>query len=355
MLSSKPCFSYLSFMILVTGGTGLVGSHLLWELTTHGHSVRATYRSDASLQKTKALFSYKQKKQDNALNNQDLYKEIQWFKADITDIPTLEQAFLGITQVYHCAALVSFDPARLKEMQKVNMEGTANLVNLSLQYKVDKFCHVSSVATLGMIKTERALTEEDHWTPHKNNTVYSITKFASEAEVWRGTQEGLPAVIVNPAIILGEGPYQEGSGRFFKHVYKKNRFTAPGGNDFVDVQDVVNIMIKLMESPVQNERFIIAAEHWAYKQFFEQIAKNFEVSPPSIVIKRWQLQTLRVLDYLANLLTGKPRKVLRNTLDAAFRHRHFDASKIKKTLNYTFLPIKESIKRVAAHYKEHQP
>lgn len=336
-------------MVLVTGGTGLVGSHLLWELISRGEKVRALYRSKKSLDAVKNLFKYK----ELDLEEKGFYDTIEWFQADLTNIPSLERAFSGVHYVYHCAALVSFDPDRFKELQKVNMEGTANLVNLSLEYDVEKFCHVSSVGALGRAQ-KGPTSEQNFWVPHKNNSVYSITKFASESEVWRGTQEGLHAVIVNPVIILGEGFYSKGSGSFFNYVGKQSRYSVPGSNDFVDVLDVVNIMILLVEKSIKNERFILSAGHLKYNKLFTQIAQHLNVKPPKLMLKRWQMNMARVLDYLSHVLFRTERTLFRNTVESSFKKTRFDSTKLKNELNYKYIPLEETIKRVSAHYATHR-
>src|SRR6476620_11680079 len=125
-------------MVLITGATGLVGSHLALHLAENGESVRAIYRSLASLQKAKSLFALYRK--------ESLFDKIEWVHADIIDIPSLYSAFENIEFVYHCAALVSFDPNDEKALRKTNIEGTANIVNFCLQFNVVKLCHVSSIA-----------------------------------------------------------------------------------------------------------------------------------------------------------------------------------------------------------------
>lgn len=210
-------FAYLSAMILVTGGTGLVGAHLLWQLIASGEKVRATYRSEQSKVAVEELFRYKAKNENEVLQAQSFFQKIEWVQADINDIPALEAAFDQVAYVYHSAALVSFDPALFNKIQHINKEGTANMVNLSLKYGITKFCHVSSIGALGTTQNNAPITESTFWTPSRENSVYGISKFASETEVWRGTQEGLNAVIVNPAIIVGEGFYDSGSGSFFTY------------------------------------------------------------------------------------------------------------------------------------------
>ena len=191
-------------MVLVTGGTGLVGSHLLLKLAQQNKSVRALYRKGANLERVKTVFSYYSK------NSKSLYETIEWAEADLNDLPKLTLAFKDITHVYHCAAYISFDPSNYKILRATNIKGTANIVNLSIANKVEKLCYVSSVATLGY--DADLITEETQWEGNQNQSVYAISKYGAEMEVWRASQEGVAAVIVNPGVILGPGFWNSGSG-----------------------------------------------------------------------------------------------------------------------------------------------
>ena len=250
-------------MILVTGGTGLVGSHLLYKLTSQGKNVRAIYRNEVTKESVSEVF---------ALFTTDvsiLLNKIEWVKADLNDLPALSNAFANVTLVYHCAAYISFDPKDYLLLRKVNIEGTANIVNLCIKNNVKKLCYVSSIAALGKELHHKKITEETYWNPETaNNSVYGITKYGAEMEVWRGTQEGVPAVIVNPGIILGSGYWNQGSGTLFKMVKKGVAYKTTGKTGFVDVLDVVDVMVTLMESIIINERYILVAENVAFNDVF---------------------------------------------------------------------------------------
>ncbi|NCP89793.1 MAG: NAD-dependent epimerase/dehydratase family protein, partial [Flavobacteriales bacterium] len=201
-------------MILVTGGTGLVGSHLLYKLASEGEKVRAIYRNERKLSNIKNVFSC------YTADYMPLYDSIEWLQADILDIPSLTRAFNNIAYVYHCAAFVSFEPDKYHLLRKTNIEGTANMVNLCIAHHVKKLCYVSSIATLGNPENLKEITEETEWNAEANNTIYAITKYGAEIEVWRGSQEGLSVVIVNPGVILGAGIWRYGSGNLFTKAYK---------------------------------------------------------------------------------------------------------------------------------------
>jgi len=330
-------------MILVTGGTGLVGSHLLYKLLQTNKKVRAIYRRAHKLDAVKNVFSYYSK------DWEVLYNKIEWIEADITDIPKLQDAFKAIKQVYHCAAFISFEPDKYKTLRKINIQGTANIVNLCISHKVEKLCYVSSIAAIGQTTNpENLINENTSWNPVADNSVYAITKYGAELEVWRGTQEGLDTVVVNPGIILGPGFWSGGgSGSLFKQIHKGLAYYTNGGSAYVDVYDVVDIMTRLMNSKIKNEGFILVAENLLFKNFNHKTAKALNVSKKQKLIKPWLLQILWRLDWLKHKLFGKRRqlsKQLANTITTITKH---DNSKIKTALDYEFTDIDVSINKVS--------
>jgi len=330
-------------MILVTGGTGLVGSHLLYKLLQTEKKVRAIYRRAHKLEAVKHVFSYYSE------NWKALFNKIEWVEADITDIPKLQDAFLGIKQVYHCAAFISFEPDKYRTLRKINIEGTANIVNLCISQGISKLCYVSSIAAIGQAnKPEDLINENTPWNPEADNSVYAITKYGAEMEVWRGTQEGLDAIVVNPGIILGPGFWRSGgSGSLFRQIYKGLPYYTSGGSAYVDVNDVADTMIQLMHSALKNEAYILIAENLLFKDFNKLTAKDLNVSKKQNLIKPWQLDILWRLDWLKHKIFGKRRqlsKQLAKTISTVTRH---DNSKIKTALDYKFTPIEVSIKKVS--------
>ncbi len=333
-------------MILVTGGTGLVGSHLLYSLISSGENVRATYRREKTLKRVKHVFSYFS---DNAEN---LYKNIDWFEADINDIPRLQEAFKGITHVYHCAAFVSFEPDKYKVLRKINIEGTANIVNLCIKNTIKKLCYVSSIAAIGHHENpEKLINEKTAWNPEDDNSVYAITKYGAELEVWRGTQEGLNVVIVNPGVVLGAGYWKGGSsGNLFKQVYDGMRYYVNGVVGYVDVFDVINTMTQLMESTIKNEGFILVSENLIFKDFQYKVAKALNVKPAKKEAKPWMLSLGWRLDWLKHHLFGTRRRLSKQNTKSFVSITKYDNSKIKDALNFQFKPIDQSIKDVSNLY-----
>lgn len=334
-------------MILVTGGTGLVGSHLLYSLLSKGLEVRAIHRESSTFKKVKKVFNY----YTDASNAEMLFNKINWHSASLNDIPLLSDAFIGITKVYHCAAYINFDPKRYNTLKKTNIEGTANIVNLSITYKVKKLCYVSSIATIGNTIDGSLINEETDFNPDENNNVYSLTKYGAEMEVWRGTQEGLDAVIVNPGVIFGSGFWNTGSGVIMNIGFRGIPIYTPGSVGVVDVLDVVTAMTSLMESSIKNERFILVGKNPSYKELLTLLAKHFGKKPPHKSIAKWKLNAVSKIDWLFHTLFKTRRKLLKPTVDSLYTTNEYDGSKIEKTLGFKYTPFNDTLARVIPRYK----
>lgn len=330
-------------MILVTGATGLVGSHLLYNLVSAKKRVKAIYRRAHKLESVKHVFSY------YTDDFEALFNAIEWIEADINDVPTLAEAFKDVTYVYHCAAFVSFEPDKYHQLRKINIEGTANIVNLCVANQIKKLCYVSSVAAIGHQQNpEELITEETHWNPEEDNSVYAITKYGAEIEVWRGTQEGVATVVVNPGVIIGPGFWKSGgSSSLIRQVYKGFPYFTNGSTGYVDVWDVVTIMTKLMENDIKNERFVLVSGNLTFKDFSEKVAKALGVAPAKKEASKLILELGWRLDWLNHKLFGKRRRLSKQLAKTARTVTLYDASKLENALDFEFNSIDESINKTS--------
>lgn len=331
-------------MILVTGGTGLVGAHLLLHLAESEANIRAIYRECGALEKTKALFKLYQKGR--------LFSNIDWVLADITEVPSLEIAFQDVEYVYHCAGLISYDPNDEDQLRKINIEGTANIVNFCIDKNIKKLCHVSSIAALGDLAAhETEVTEETEWNPEAPHSDYAISKHGAEMEVWRGQQEGLNVVIVNPGVIFGAGFWNQGSGEFFSRVEKGLPFYTNGSTAYIGVTDVVKIMVRLMKSDVSGERFTLIAENIPFKKVIFDIAENLNAKKPKIEAKPWLLSIAWRLDWLVSTIFRTKRKLSKYSANSLNSSDFISNQKIKNALNFEFQSIESVIKEVVSLQK----
>lgn len=328
-------------MILVTGATGLVGTHLLIKLISEKQKIRALYRTDAKKEQTKKIFLQCSPFQQN------LFDTIEWVQGDLNDIPALTIAFNGITKVYHCAAMISFNPSDYQKLRKINIEGTSNIVNLSIIHNIQKLCYVSSIATLGESAALSIIDETAEWNPESSNSVYAITKYGAEMEVWRGTQEGLNAVIVNPGIIIGAGFFDTGSGYLFKKINKGMKYYTAGIGGYVAVNDVVDIMYQLMQSTITRERYILVGENISYKNAFTLIATAIHKKTPTKSISPFTMKVAYYFQLISSTFFGTKQSIFKSYLKSAFSTSLYDNQKIKKELTYHFTPIKKAIEETA--------
>ena len=314
-------------MIFVTGASGLVGAHLITSLIEKGLSVRALYRKDIP------VFKHSEK--------------VHWVKGDILDIHSLEEALQGITQVYHCAAIVAFTPKQAAAMLHANVEGTANVVNACIAHQVQKLVYVSSVAALGRIREDGAVNETMNWTPETSNSVYGKSKYLAEMEVWRGMGEGLNVAIVNPVIILGAGDWNKGSSEIFKSAYDEFPWYTQGVSGFVDVLDVIDAMQLLMESEISGQRYIISGDNRSYRDIFTLIAKGFQKRPPHRKVTPTLAAIVWRLEAIKALFTRKTPLLTKETAATAQAVVHFKNQKFLEAFpSFKYRTIESTIERV---------
>jgi nucleoside-diphosphate-sugar epimerase len=320
--------------ILVTGATGLVGSRLLLDLVQKGREVRALRRTTSDTRILMRTFR----------GQEGLLSHIEWFDGDITEVLSVRDALEGVEEVYHAAGLVSFDPRDRSRLNEINTMGTTHVVNMSLEQGVSRLCHISSVAALGRSEPGVPVDEKTAWKISKYNSAYAVSKFNAEREVWRGMEEGLPAVILNPSIILGPGNPDTGSSLLFRAVWEGLRFYPVGSTGYVDVRDVSRIAVALMEQGRTGERFVINAENVFYRDLFRMIASAFGKRPPSVRVSAtlkelaWRLETVR------SALTGKAPRLTRETAATSSKEWRYDASMSVEATGISYIPVVESVR-----------
>lgn len=320
--------------ILVTGGTGLLGSYLLRALIARGKNVRAIHRSPYP----------------DLLSTEEA-RSIEWVKGDILDTVSLFEAMDGISEVYHCAGMVSFNPSRAATMYKINVEGTANVVNACIAKEVRKLVHVSSVSAFGRKRNHQTITEDVKWDDDSNLSAYGRSKYLAEMEVWRGIAEGLDAVIVNPSIILGVGDWNKGSSAMFKNAYKEFPWYTDGSTGLVDAADVSEIMIRLMESPVHSERFILSAENWPYRKVFTQMANGFGKKPPAMRASPWMGGLVWRWEKVKSFFSSADPLLTKETAETAQTHVFYDQSKILSHIpGFQFRALEDVIRAYCREY-----
>jgi dihydroflavonol-4-reductase len=340
-------FAIHTMEVLLTGATGFLGAHVAAGLLERGFSIKALKRSTSSLDEFHYIL--KMRRVDESLIN-----KIQWRECNLLDSYTLTKEMEGVEKIYHCAAIVSFWNRRRAEMMHANVQGTANIVNCALDAGVKKLCYASSIAALGREKDGDRIDENTPWRESKYNTQYAISKYLAEMEVWRGREEGLNTVIVNPGIIIGEGHWDKGSCRLVNTAAKGLNFYTRGKNGYVDVLDVARAMIDLMESNISGERFILVGDNVPFKEFFSLLSKEFGKPSPRIPVGRMLAQVARVLYGIKSLADGKEPLVTKETARNSQKEFNYISDKIKRELGFEFTAMEETIKRVCLAYKNNK-
>ncbi len=332
-------------MNLITGATGIVGSRILYDLLVAGMPATCLKRAGSDMVQLEKVFSFYGGESAVAL-----LQKVNWITGDLLDVESLEMAMTGASQVYHAAALVSYQKADAEQLMTVNHEGTANVVNMALDCGIDKICFISSVAALGRAKKNELTTEKNEWNSAQNTSVYGLSKFMAERELWRGSAEGLSTIIVNPSIILGAARSDQSSGALMSVLKNGPKGYPKGVGGYVDVRDVSASCIALMGGKFENEGYLLNAENLSYKKLMAIAAEVFHNDLPSLKLNPWMLKMAAYFSILKSKIDGSQPKVTLETAHSASRRNAFDNTKIKRALGRDFISVRESLEYYRAFY-----
>lgn len=323
-------------MIFVTGGTGFLGAYIIKNLVEKGQAVRALRRPASQL----PFFI-----------PSAVWEKVEWIEGDVLDVVALQEGMEGADAVVHSAAIVSFLKQNREEMYRVNIDGTANVVNMALETGVRRLLQVSSVAALGRTLNAATVSEEKKWENSKNNTHYAITKHDAEMHVWRGFAEGLEGVIINPSTILGFGNWHQSSCAIFKNAYKEFPWYTRGINGFVGVEDVAEAAVQLLFSGINEKRFIVNAENRSFQSLFTTIAEGFGKKPPHRYASKTMGEVAWRMEEIKGALTGSKPLLTKETAKIAHSHTSFDNSALLKALpSFRYRPLDAVINNACGHY-----
>ena len=328
-------------MIIVTGGTGLVGGHLLLRLAESDQPVRVLIRPGGNPRKVLSVWKH------YLQNPEDLLARFDWHDTDLLNRADLYEALEGADYIYHCAAKVSFDSRNKKAMWKTNVLATKMIVDYCIANTIRKLIYISSVAAVAKSMNGEEAEEKNGW-PVNPKSIYAKTKTLAEHEIWRGIAEGLDAVIVNPSVILGPGNWDTGSARIVKEISKGLRFYTNGATGYVDVRDVADIILRLMKSNISGERYILNSANLAFRDLFERISRELNKRPPSVCISPFFTSLLCKAEWIVSRITGKEARMSRETRIAAHSQQSYSARKIQTEFDYTFRDIGTTIQHTVS-------
>lgn len=326
-----PMEAHQKRLVLLTGGTGFLGAYILERLIQRGHAVRALKRSNSPMDLVSDL-------------------QVQWVEGDINDLGTLEDAFDGVTHVIHSAAMVSFHPKDARRMAQINVDGTANVVNMCLDNGVSKLIHVSSIAALGRNRDRLVLNEGSKWVDSPDNTRYALSKYRAEQEVWRGDAEGLPVAIVNPSVILGGGFWHTGTSRLFQQVDGGLPFYSGGRSGFVDARDVADFIVLLLESGITGERFVLNAENRTFELLFADIAAALGARKPFLRVTPWLAEVAWRVEWLKEKVMHTEPVVTRESARASLNQYIYENNKSLTVPGCSYRPLDQTIRDTAEAY-----
>ena len=328
-------------MILVTGSTGLLGSHVVVELLHKGYEVRALFRDESRKQVVYRLleFYYPSEKES-------LLQKLHWFHGDVLDLTDVEDSLVGILKVVHCAAFVSFHRRDFNALFRINRRGTANMINFALDSGVNQFIHISSTAAVGSDSqfTDGLKRETNIWNPNDEVSGYSLSKFSAEKEVWRAYEEGLPVSIVNPSVMFGPGSWEESSLKIFRTLHKGLKYYTKGSNAFVDVRDVTKLILKLIETEKTGERYLVTGSNLTFKELFDRICKQLNVKAPSKLAGPFLVGLAWRLSGILGRIQGKRPTITKESARSSQNSSKFSNEKLLRDFpDFEFTPIDETI------------
>lgn len=331
---------------LVTGGTGIVGVHLIDALLSAGHQVRVLVRPDSDRDLIRRILCHYHSDGDAR------FTRIHWAEGDLHDVGALAVAMQDVAHVYHAAALVSFDPRDKAALMRTNAEGTGHVVNAALVAGVRRLCHVSSTATIGKSPTGGEMDERMPWVLTPDTSAYSASKHEAEMEVQRGIAEGLDAVIVNPCVVLGPGAPGRSSMALVERLRQGTRFFPPGSNAYVDARDVALCMLRLMDRGTTGDRYLVVGHNLDYRTLFGLFTVAFGKPAPDKALRPWMLHLAWRVEWLRTRLLGGRALVTKATVHSALNKRSYANSKVVALTGHVFRPIADTVANVVSFAKK---
>ncbi|MBO9668692.1 MAG: NAD-dependent epimerase/dehydratase family protein [Bdellovibrio sp.] len=312
--------------VLVTGANGFLGSWLTRALVNEGHEVYALVRPKSDLSELEGI------------NCKYLY-------GDVTDVVSLLETFKGIDTVFHLAGVVAYKASDRALMERVNVQGTANVVEVCRECKVRRLVHLSSVVAIGAGYTpQEVLNENSPFNVHDLDLGYFETKHQAEVIVKKACDKGdIDAVILNPSTIYGPGDARKSSRKMMLKVAQgKLNFYTSGGVSVVAVEDVVQGILSAWKNGRKGERYILCGENILIKDLFGMIAKEAGVPAPAHQLPNKLLQVVGSFGDWMEKLGFKGPLSKENAYTATMYH-WFDSSKAQKELNFHPRPAREAI------------
>jgi len=319
--------------ILVTGGSGLLGSYLIrWFLQKGYSNITATYH------------------QTRETIPEDIRDGVIWLPLALPDKQACTDVTKGQDWVIHAAGYVSYTPADKYKLLDINQTGTEQMVNACIDQNVSHFIYVGSIGALGRETDHLTLNEKSEWVENAWSTSYGLSKYLGELEVWRAAAEGLKVSVVLPSIILGSGDWDRSSLQMIKRIVSSPGYYPTGQTGFVDVRDVTAFIGLLLEKSIVGERWLLSGSSTPYGEIYKSVARHLGMEKTFKPAPKW-LANLMLRS--SHLFKGKGigLEVLKHTYGTF----SFDASKSLTVENFSYRSLEESLRDIAAGYRQNQP
>ncbi len=312
--------------IFLTGGDGLLGSNLVRELLNKGHELKVLVQPG---RQTITL---------DGLN-------IERIEGDLLDIDSLTKAAEGAEAIYHVAASTSIWPSRNEIVNRVNIEGTQNIIALAKSLNVKKLVYVGTANSFSFGTKEEPGVEGTPYIAGKYGLDYMDSKFKAHQLIDEAVKDGVPAVVVNPTFMLGPYDSMPSSGAMVLAVYKQEvPGFAPGGRNYICVKDAAIGIANALEKGRVGESYIIGNKNMSYKEAFTLMAKTLNVKAPKIPMPKAVVLAYGKVSMWLFKLTGKKPVVSYPMAKIACDTHYFSAAKAVKELGLPQSPIEEGIK-----------
>ena len=326
--------------VFVTGATGLVGSHVLVELSKEEEvEIYAAKRTSSDLQTVAQLFKH--------YNYEAAYDKINWVDFKLEDVSTMPQ----VDEVIHTAAVVSFNPKDYGAMTKTNVDATETLLAIAKKTGVKKFGFISSIASLGRTRESNNYNEKSKWVESSSNSFYSKTKYASEQKVIAANSEEMKTFIINPGVILGPCDWNKSSGTIFKTAIKGIKFYTKGINGFVDARDVSKAMLLVMKQGVASEKHIVVGENIAYRDVFTKIAQQTNSTIPSIYANKLMTEIGWRIAKMKAKSKGESPVLTKESARTSHGHNFYDNTKLPAIGDYQYHEMDDTITNAVTFLK----
>jgi dihydroflavonol-4-reductase len=321
--------------VLVTGGTGFVGSQLVAALVGRGDSVRVLRRVNSGLVTLEGL-------------------PVEHAVGDLLDRDAVECAVAGCDWVFHVAGLSSYWRARREEIYRVNVDGTKIVMDACLRAGVQRVVYTSSVAAIGIPPDETIGTEDMEFDHLSTKWAYADSKHKAEQVVRRVTDRGLAAVIVNPAVVIGAGDQYLVAGQVGIEVAKGRLLVVPpGGVCMVDVDAVVQGHIAAAERGRVGERYILGGENLSYREVLATAAVLTNQPAPRHSFPRQAAPLFGAVVDVMNLFSLRPPATSGKQIRLSARNVFYDSGKAVRELGYPMLPFRDAAEKALRWYRAH--